>query len=61
MMALRDRPLTPKEREALEGLFATLPEADRKKLMRRIRTRSQAEEWLEHISDAQVFTNIGIL
>lgn len=60
-MALRDRPLTAQEREALEGLFATLPEADRRRLMRRIRTRSDAEEWLEHIADSRSFTGTGIL
>ena len=61
MMAIRDRRLTPQEREALEGLFSTLPEADRKRLMSRIRTRREADEWLEHIADAQVFTGMGIL
>lgn len=60
-MALRDRPLTAQEREALEGLFGTLPEADRRRLMRRIRTRSDAEEWLEHIADSRIFTGTGIL
>lgn len=60
-MTLRDRLLTPAERAEIEQLFRTLPEADRQRIMRRIRTRGDAREWMEHIADAQVFTNMGVL
>ncbi|MCL4230868.1 MAG: hypothetical protein KJ053_04730 [Dehalococcoidia bacterium] len=60
-MALRDHPHAAQEREVVEGLFAALPEAGRERMQRRIRTRSKAEEWLEHISDARAIANTGIL
>ncbi|MCK6563695.1 MAG: hypothetical protein HUU14_05310 [Dehalococcoidia bacterium] len=60
-MALRDHPHAAQEREVVEGLFAALPEAGRERLLRRIRTRSQAQDWPEHVPDARAVANTGIL
>jgi hypothetical protein len=58
---IRDRPLTQAERAELALLFQTLPPADQQAMMRRIRTVSQAQEWVEHIANAQSFILVSPL
>jgi hypothetical protein len=58
---IRDRPLTQDERSALAHLFQTLPPADQQAMMRRIRTVSQAQEWFEHVANAQAFILVSPL
>jgi len=36
-------------------MLETLPAADRQRLLSRIRTVEDAEEWLDHIANAQTF------
>ena len=57
----RDRPLNHEERAELARMFQTLPAADQQAMMRRIRTVSQAQEWVDHIANAQAFILVSPL